>query len=163
MWLIGALKYPSDLRTVGCCTDFLQVARECWSQIDVEGFDGYRLCKKLQILKSRVKIWYREVFGKLDKERDILIKRVEEWDKEGDQRILSQQEIVARNEEVGKIWFINHMEEVAWRQKSRIIWLKEDKNTRFFHKMANARQRINHINRIKREGRIFEGPSTLKQ
>ena len=44
--------------------------------------------------------------------------------------------------------------ETSWRHKSREIWLKEgDKNTGFFHRMANSHRRRNNINKIKIDGR----------
>ena len=41
------------------------------------------------------------------------------------------------------------LEEVSWRHKSRETWLKEgDRNTRFFHIMANSHWRRNSIRSI---------------
>ena len=48
------------------------------------------------------------------------------------------------------------LEEMSWKQKSREVWLKEgDRNTRFFHKMANAHRRKNQIGRIRINGVWF--------
>lgn len=43
-------------------------------------------------------------------------------------------------------------QEVTWRLKSRVLWLKEgDKNTKFFHRFANKRREENTIWEIKDE------------
>jgi hypothetical protein len=41
------------------------------------------------------------------------------------------------------------MEEVSWRQKSRVLWLKEgDKCTKFFHSMANSNRRYKSLDSL---------------
>jgi len=41
------------------------------------------------------------------------------------------------------------MEEVSWRQKSRVLWLKEgDECTKFFHSIANSNRRYNSIDSL---------------
>ena len=45
------------------------------------------------------------------------------------------------------------MVETHWRQHSRELWLREgDKNTGYFHRMATAHRRINHMDIIKING-----------
>ena len=55
------------------------------------------------------------------------------------------------------------MEEASWRQKYGEIWLKEgDKNTRFFHKMANARARRNLLSKVKINGVTLTDKEEIK-
>ncbi|KAL6332404.1 hypothetical protein AAG906_004980 [Vitis piasezkii] len=67
-------------------------------------------------------------------------------------RELSMEEVEARKEakEDFKKWVL--MEEVSWRQKSREIWLRGDRNEGYFHRMANAHKRRNWLREIKING-----------
>lgn len=43
-----------------------------------------------------------------------------------------------------------HNQEVRWRQRSKVFWLKEgDKNTRFFHSAATSHHKKNSIMHLK--------------
>ena len=54
-------------------------------------------------------------------------------------------------------------EEISWRQKSRALWLKNgDKNTKFFHNVANAHRRYNNIDRLVISGEESRDPKKSK-
>ena len=56
------------------------------------------------------------------------------------------------------------MEEVSWRQESRETWLKEgNRNTRFFHRMANSHRRRNSVRSISINGSRFVKESEIKK
>ena len=47
------------------------------------------------------------------------------------------------------------LEEISWRQKSRVLHLKEgDANTRFFHRMANSNRKNNGIESLMVNGTL---------
>ncbi|RVW43483.1 hypothetical protein CK203_095333 [Vitis vinifera] len=56
------------------------------------------------------------------------------------------------------------MEEVHWRQLSRELWLREgDRNTGFFHRMANAHRRINVMSKIMINGVSFTEDQDMRE
>ena len=54
------------------------------------------------------------------------------------------------------------LEEISWRQKSRMLYIKEeDNNTKFFHKMANSHRKFNHLRALEVDGVVFEEESEV--
>lgn len=54
--------------------------------MEVSGYAGFKIGKKLRVLKDQIKRWNREVFGHIDESREALSKVVEDLDMEGENR-----------------------------------------------------------------------------
>ena len=119
----------------------------------VRGSSSYRLAVKLKELKQNLKIWNREVFGNLKRNKVEALQQVELWDLVERERSLIDEELIRKKEaKEGYAKWVS-LEETHWRQLSREIWLKEgDRNTGYFHRMANAHRRVNFLNKIKING-----------
>jgi hypothetical protein len=56
------------------------------------------------------------------------------------------------------------LDEISWRQKSRVLWLKKgDRNTKFFHRMANSHRRNNFIGCLNVEGTLTLDPKEVEE
>lgn len=58
---------------------------------------------------------------------------------------------------------ITCLEEIKWKQKTKVQWLKEgDNNTTFFHRIASARRNTNYIHSLKDVNGLKVDTSGLK-
>ena len=103
---------------------FKDLIREWWQSFEFRGTSSYVLMEKIKALKSKLKVWNKEVFGRVEENKKKALSKVAAWDDLENQRSLSLAEAKARlvAMEDFKKWSI--MEETSWRQKSREIWLK---------------------------------------
>ncbi|KAJ9682487.1 hypothetical protein PVL29_018413 [Vitis rotundifolia] len=124
-----------------------------WESLNFSGIASFVLGVKLKALNPLLREWNRNVFGKVEVNKALALNQVEFWDKVEVAWSLSFHELEARRsaKEDFQKWVL--LEEISWRQKSRELWLKEgDKNTRFFHKMANVHRRRSSMARVKING-----------
>ena len=132
---------------------FKDLLRDWWQGAGRRGRVSFRLTAKMKVLKEKIKVWNRDVFGRLEVNKSSALQQIDFWGRVECEKGLSERETKLKNEakETFKKWVL--LEETHWRQLSRELWLKEgDKNTWFFHQMANAHWRNNSLDRIKING-----------
>ncbi|CAN0926381.1 LINE-1 reverse transcriptase homolog [Linum grandiflorum] len=118
----------------------------------------FRLAKKLKLLKSHLKGWNLSTFKRVDKEIQDGLCIVEALDRKEESGEFTREDWLHRANlkcELDKLW---KLEEISWKQKARDNWLKlGDRNTKYFHRIANFNRRRNHLDGIFMNGEQVEG------
>jgi hypothetical protein len=141
---------------------FVDQVKRWWDSYYVEGNPSYVMARKLKALKVDLKKWNVEVFRDTEKRKKELEEELGELDRIVENRKLTVEEIIKRDECSHNLERTLFHEEVSWRQKSRALWLKEgNRNTRYFHKVANSHRRNNTVAGMMVDGNRTEDPAVI--
>uniref|UniRef100_A0A2N9I472 Reverse transcriptase domain-containing protein n=1 Tax=Fagus sylvatica TaxID=28930 RepID=A0A2N9I472_FAGSY len=142
---------------------FVARVQDWWNSYTFSGTPSYVLACKLKALKWDLKVWNREEFGDLSFNKSRLQAELLGLDvKEGSDG-LTPEEKLQRETIKADLIRLAHLAETSWRQKSRVLWLKEgDNNTKFFHGMANSHRRNNYIEKLEEEGVVYDEDQVLR-
>lgn len=135
--------------------------QEWWSENNPEGCKAFILAKRLIFLKHKLRRWASESFGSLRIHKNLLLELHSHYSI-SESRALSNEESQCNSQVRLELSSMLRQEELFWKQRSRITWLKEgDANTKYFHLIANGRRNKNFIPRICHNGSWVEGNSNL--
>ena len=142
---------------------FRELLKGWWQNLNFHRSFSYIIAAKLKALKGILKSWNMEVFGRVEVKKKEALERVSFWDVREMQRELALEEREERTmaKEEYKSWAV--LEEISWRQKSRELWLKDgNKNTGYFHRMANAHRRRNCLRKIRINDKMIDNEAEIK-
>jgi len=124
----------------------------------------FLLHKILKHIKKKIKEWNQKEFGNIFTIKKIVETKILELN----QDLIKNGFEKDKNNQVEKYpqeWeMLCKQEEIFWKQKSRVLWLKEgERNTKFFHRSTIANRTHNRIFSIKEEnGQIHQAHEEIE-
>jgi exonuclease III len=145
--------------------DFQAKIQGWWKEAEIPyGTKMYRFQQKLKKLKQTLKSWNRHTFGSIFDSQKQLAEQMSEIQcrirEQGFTEELKDQEHKVNQQIADR----KKQEEILWKQKSRIQWLKEgERNTKFFHRATIQRRQSNKITHlITEEGETLHSHADLE-
>ena len=156
-------KSPFRFENMWLKTDgFIDRVQSWWNRHSFSGTPSFVFAKKMKVLKEDIIQWNRLEFGHVGRKKSQLLETLKSLDAKEGEIGLSDVETCERELARFEVENLISLEEISWRQKFRMLWIKEgDNNTKFFHKMANSRRRFNHLSALEVDGIFYEEESEM--
>lgn len=141
-----------------------KLMKEWWDNLTFTGNPGFIFCKKLMAIKEYLKRWNKDCFGRVDQVMQDLLVNIKNMDgKEAEGTTTEEDRILRVNLKSDYCkWAL--LEDKRKKQKAKDHWLQEgDKNTSYFHMIANGRRIHNNIGCLKLDGELTEDRGRIAQ
>ena len=100
----------------------------------------------------------------IKKEKDALLKKADELEKKAESRLLTQREIDLKQTVKDRLAHLLREEEVKWFQRAKTTkLLMGDRNTEYFHAVANGKRRKTRIYRLEQNEGVIEGEENIRE
>ena len=121
--------------------------------------------RKLQFVKDKLKEWNKASFGELNERKKCILFELANFDSIEQEGGLTSKLLIQRALRKGELEELILREEIHWRQKVGVIWVKEgDCNSKFFHKVANGRRNRKYIKELENEsGLMLNNSASIKE
>jgi exonuclease III len=130
--------------------NFHQLAHTWWAQAEIDhGTHMYKFQQRLKNFKQHLKSWNKSTFGNILLRKKEIESQLEELQRTFIAGSRTQNLVQEEEQLIADLEACREQEEILWRQKSRVQWLKEgERNTKFFHRAMTHRRYINRITQL---------------
>ncbi|RVW12452.1 LINE-1 retrotransposable element ORF2 protein [Vitis vinifera] len=127
--------------------------------------EGHKFMRKLQFVKAKLKDWNKNTFGMLKERKKTISDEIANIDAIEQEGALSSDLAAQRVIRKGELEELILREEIHWKQKAKIKWVKEgDCNSKLFHKVANGRRNKNFIKILENErGLVLDSSESITE
>ncbi|WMV20737.1 hypothetical protein MTR67_014122 [Solanum verrucosum] len=140
---------------------FKEKVQEWWCSFIISGTPDYILATKLSMLKAKLKEWSKEHKVNRKARKSHILDQIGSLETLQESRPLNDDEQLVKVHLAMEYEEVARNEEIFWRQKSRVQWIKcGDKNTKFFHRTAH--KRLNTIDSLLINGELSSDPVAIK-
>ncbi|RVW98458.1 Transposon TX1 uncharacterized 149 kDa protein [Vitis vinifera] len=145
--------------------NFKENFRNWWSGFQGNGWEGHKFMRRLQYVKAKLKEWNKFSFGELNEKKKSILNDLANFDVIEQVRGLTSELLSQRASRKGELEELILREEIHWRQKARVKWVKEgDCNPKFFHKVANGRRNRKYIKELENErGLVLKNAESITE
>ncbi|RVW62473.1 putative mitochondrial protein [Vitis vinifera] len=136
-----------------------------WREFEGNGWEGHKFMRKLQFVKAKLKDWNKNTFGMLKERKKTILDEIANIDAIEQEGALSSDLAAQRVIRKGELEELILREEIHWKQKAKIKWVKEgDCNSKLFHKVANGRRNKNFIKLLENErGLVLDSSESITE
>ncbi|WKA01530.1 hypothetical protein VitviT2T_019810 [Vitis vinifera] len=146
-------------------TNFKENLRDWWSGFQGNGWEGHKFMRRLQYVKAKLKEWNKFSFGELKEKKKSILNDLANFDAIEQEGGLNPDLLSQRALRKGELEELILREEIHWRQKAKVKWVKEgDCNSKFYHKVANGRRNRKYIKELENErGLVLKNAESITE